>query len=70
MFDAAMLSMDTKTIDKDRYMDLGASKHVTWDVTNMRNIHGIETSKVRSAGGQSQGVEGNVSFQFNGEIIR
>ena len=70
MFDAAMLSMDTKTIDKDRNMDLGASKHLTWDVTNMRNIHGIETSKARSAGGQSQSVEGNVSFQFNGQIIR
>jgi hypothetical protein len=70
MFDVTILSMDTKTIDKDRYMDLGASKHVTWDVTNMRNIHGIETSKGRSAGGQSQGVEGNVSYQFSGEIIR
>lgn len=68
MFDAALLSMDTKTIDKARYMDPGVSKHVTWDVTNTRNIHRIETSKVRSAGGQSHSVEGSVSFQYNGEI--
>jgi hypothetical protein len=67
MFKVVMVYVGHNTQDKLRYLDLGASKYVTCDMSKML---GVGTSLVRSTCNQTHNVEGegNVIFSYNGSM--